>query len=99
MGWVVSLTKHERQKMISSYQTIVTKLLPPTHKRGQRIKVTAYAGSIIVPYEGSERAEREHEKAAIEFMKRKGWDHGIIGGASPKTEREMFWVLTEKSGQ
>ena len=84
--------------MISDYQTIVTKLLPPTDRRGKRIKATSYAGSIIVPYEGSERAEREHEKAALEFMRRKGWDHEIIGGTSPKTHCEMFWILTEKKG-
>ena len=79
--------------MISPYQTIITKFLPPTNTLGARIKATTYSGSIIVPYDGSENIEREHEKAALELMARREWDHELIGGSSPKTG-EMFWILT-----
>ena len=51
-------------------QAITTKYLAPTNTRGARIKATAQAGSITIPWDYSHEAIGNHYKAACELARR-----------------------------
>jgi hypothetical protein len=59
-------------------QAIVTKYLGPTNHRGSRIKATAEAGSIVVPWNYALDPQENHRMAALTLASNMGWD----GGAS-----------------
>lgn len=54
-------------------QTITTKYLGPTGRRGSRIKATCEAGSVTVPYDYDER-DGGHYTAFVALVKKLGWD-------------------------
>jgi hypothetical protein len=72
-------------------QAIITKYLPPTNSRGARIKATAAAGSVTVPfnYEGE-----EYETAARALCDKLGWTFNHCGGGLP--DGSMVWVQMPK---
>jgi hypothetical protein len=49
----------------SLMQAIVTKYIGPTNFRGSRIKATAAAGSITIPYEAALNPTQNHDAAAL----------------------------------
>lgn len=54
-------------------QAITTKYYGPTNNRCSRIKATAAAGSITIPYEYAGREEDAHKIAAYALVKKLGW--------------------------
>ena len=65
-------------------QAITTKYLGPTNHRGSRVKATAEAGSVTVPWDHSLDTELNHFEAAHALCVKFGWSgvfHG--GGAGP----------------
>lgn len=62
-------------------QAIVTKYFGPTNTRGSRIKATAQAGSVVVPWDHSLGIDENHDRAANALLKKLGW-HETIRTAS-----------------
>lgn len=63
-------------------QAIVTKYLGPTDCRGARIKATAFAGSITVPYDYELGIPGAHEAAARALADKFGWVGDMVGGST-----------------
>lgn len=57
-------------------QAIITKYLGPTNHRGSRIKATAYAGSVTVPFDYSLDTVERHRAAAMALAAKYGWREG-----------------------
>lgn len=64
-------------------QAIVTKFLGPTNSRGSRIKATASAGSIIVPWDYGLGIDDNHRAAAKALADKFGRGGTWIGGGMP----------------
>lgn len=64
-------------------QAIVTKYLGPTTNRGSRVKATAYAGSITVPWDHALSPDGNHTEAAKALAERLGWVGALVGGGHP----------------
>lgn len=73
-------------------QAIVTKYLGPTNFRGSRVRATASAGSVTVPWDSSKDAEDNHYAAALALALKFEWctpydlEKGavhIVGGGLP----------------
>lgn len=54
-------------------QAIITKFLPATNHRGSRLKVTAYAGSITIPWDHALDVYENHNRAAKAFAIKFKW--------------------------
>lgn len=63
-------------------QAIVTKYIGPTNHRGARIKATASAGSITVPYAYELEIQAAHEAAARALADKFGWVGNMVGGGT-----------------
>lgn len=63
-------------------QAIVTKYIGPTNHRGARIKATAFAGSITVPYAYELGIPAAHEAAARALADKFGWVGDMVGGST-----------------
>ena len=69
-------------------QTIITKYLGPTNKRGSRIKArqsASYAGtpkSVTIDWDYSLNVEHNHKAAAIAFAAKMGWHGDWVGGSN-----------------
>lgn len=62
-------------------QAITTKHIPATDTKGRRIKASAPAGSVIVPWDYELDEQGNHANAAIALMKRLHWAGKLaIGG-------------------
>lgn len=62
-------------------QAIQTKFISPTNFRGARIKATAAAGSITIPYPYELSGQACHRAAAEALCAKLGWNYGpLIGG-------------------
>lgn len=81
-------------------QAITTKYLAPTNSRGARIKATATAGSITIPWDHAVDACANHYAAARAFALGRGWtdDTGEIRphafGALPDGKGYVLAFLT-----
>lgn len=64
-------------------QAIITRYLPPTNTRGARIKATAAAGSISIPYPHEFYVEDAHRAAAIALREKLGWTGELTTGCLP----------------
>lgn len=62
-----------------AYQAITTKFLGPTNVRGSRVKATAEAGSITLPWNYSLGVEGNHREAAAKLCFKLGWDDPAYG--------------------
>jgi hypothetical protein len=78
-------------------QAIVTRYLGPTDTRGSRIKATADAGSVTIPYPHELSGEAVHRAAAEALLVKLGWDtaHGyrpfrLVGGGLPQASRDSY---------
>lgn len=74
-------------KQPSVRQAIVTKYFGPTNSRGSRIKASADAGTVYVPYDYALNVEENHAAAARKLAEKFGWtteNYGqIIQGGMP----------------
>jgi len=75
-------------------QAIITKWIGPTNHRGDRIKATASAGSVTVPYERATNTEGAHRVAAVAFCAKFGWDFDHVSGDLP--DGSLAWVRLPK---
>ena len=64
-------------------QAIVTKFLGATNTRPARIKATAAAGSITIPYEYGLTEDNCHRAAALQLISKLGWQGDIVTGGLP----------------
>lgn len=66
-------------------QAIVTKWFGPTDFRGSRIKASADAGSVTIPWDFALSVERNHERAAETLAVKFGWVEysSYVGGSLP----------------
>lgn len=71
-------------------QAIETRYLGPTNTKGGRIKATAWAGSITVPYDHALSPEKNHAKAAFALIADMGWDGTFAQGGNAKGNGYVF---------
>lgn len=71
-------------------QAIETKFLGPTNVRGSRIKATAQAGSVTVPYDHALNSEANHTAAAVALCAKFGWKGTIMGGGKADGRGNVF---------
>ncbi len=76
-------------------QAIQTKYLPATNNLGSRIKASAEAGSIIVPWDHSLGIAENHLHAAAAFAVKLGWKGDLHGGVMKGGEH--VWVFGDCS--
>jgi len=77
-------------------QAIVTKYLGPTNHRGARVKATAQAGTVTVPWDHGVDHDENHLKAATALAWKFGWlDDGskLHGGACPSGDGYCFVLV------
>ena len=68
----------------SHRQAITTKYFGPTDSRGSRVKATAQAGSVTIPWDHALNSPDNHAAAAFALAKKYDWDKRakrMIGGA------------------
>jgi hypothetical protein len=72
-------------------QAIVTKYIGPTNTRGSRIKATADAGSITVPFNYRLKTfEENHRAAAVALQNKFNWQGNLIGGSLPACSKHCY---------
>lgn len=76
-------------------QAIITKFIGPTNVRGARIKATASAGSVTIPFPHELGLYERHEKAARALCEKLGWDFELAGGDLP--DGSTVFVLLPKN--
>jgi hypothetical protein len=64
-------------------QAIETEYRGPTNTRGSRIIARAQAGRISVPYDHALSVQENHDRAASELARQRGWAGVWVGGGSP----------------
>jgi hypothetical protein len=69
---------------------IETRYLGPTNSRGSRIKATADAGSVTVPYDHALSSTQNHAKAAQALAMKFGWTGSWVGGGLPNSSGYAF---------
>jgi hypothetical protein len=71
-------------------QAIETKYIGPTNTKGARIKASAWAGSVTIPYDYS-GTEKAHWRAALALIEKYGWEKsGWVMGGNAKTTGFCF---------
>jgi hypothetical protein len=72
-------------------QAITTKYIGPTNYRGSRVKATAYAGSIVVPWDSDLDVDANHEAAARALSAKYGWPwKNVYGGSLPDGRGNVY---------
>jgi hypothetical protein len=71
-------------------QAIETKYIGPSNVRGARIKASAQAGSVYVPYDHSLNTDDNHAKAAQALADKWGWEGDMVQGGSPSGKGDVF---------
>lgn len=71
-------------------QAIETKYLGPTNTKGARIKATAWAGSVTVPYAHELSTEDAHKAAALTLIAKFGWTGAFAQGGNAKGDGYCF---------
>lgn len=77
-------------------QAILTKRLPATNTRGQRVKATAEAGSVTVHWCFSQGPEGNHLSAALALTAKfglLGQGERLVGGALPGDAGRAFVIV------
>jgi hypothetical protein len=83
-------------------QAIVTKYLGPTNFRGARVKASAQAGNIVIPWDDALDMDENHAAAAHKFANGRDWlaYSTLVGGALPDGTGYCFvLVSTHKGGK
>lgn len=84
----------------SGRQAISTKFLGPTNCHGARIKATAQAGSVTVPYDHSQSIAGAHAKAAQALIDKYDWDRlGLdwVSAGHPSGSGYVFVPVTRET--
>jgi hypothetical protein len=77
-------------------QAIITKFISSTNHRGARIKATASAGSVTVPYDHSQDHDEPFRIAARALCDKFNWEFDHVSGGLP--DGSLVWVKnTRKS--
>jgi hypothetical protein len=71
-------------------QAIETKYLGPTNTKDGRIKATAWAGSVTLPYDHALDAQGNHKKAAFALLLKLRWNGKYAQGANVKGDGYYF---------
>jgi hypothetical protein len=71
-------------------QAIETKYLGATNTKGGRIKATAWAGSITLPYDHALDVQENHKKAAIMLRRKLNWQGTFAQGGNAKGDGYYF---------
>jgi hypothetical protein len=71
-------------------QAIETKYLGATNAKGGRIKATAWAGSITLPYDHALDVQENHKKAAFALLLKLRWNGKYAQGANVKGNGYYF---------
>lgn len=80
----------------SIYQAIVTKFLGPTNSHGSRIKASASAGSITIPWNHGLNPDANHARAARALAERYGWKGDwYCGGMPDRTGSSYVFVQVD----
>tara|TARA_R110000868_G_scaffold120105_1_gene318906 strand:- start:1006 stop:1251 length:246 start_codon:yes stop_codon:yes gene_type:complete len=77
-------------------QAIITKYISPTNHRGARIKATASAGSVTVPYDHAQDHDEPFRIAARALCAKFGWEFEHHNGGLP--DGSIVWVKLPKVG-
>jgi hypothetical protein len=71
-------------------QAIETRYLGPTNTKGGRIKATAWAGSVTVPYDHALDAADNHKAAQLALRGKLGWQGKYAQGGNAKGNGYYF---------
>lgn len=71
-------------------QGIRTRYYGPTNTKGSRIKASAWAGSIFVPYRSDLSSENNHVRAARILAEQFGWPGDWVGGGAHDANGYFF---------
>ena len=71
-------------------QAIETRYLGPTNTKGGRIKATAWAGSVTVPYDHALNSEDNHRAAAMALVAKLQWPGTFAQGGNAKGDGYYF---------
>lgn len=71
-------------------QAIETRYLGPTNTKGGRIKATAAAGSVTVPYAHELSTADAHKAAALTLIDKMGWQGKYAQGGNVKGDGYVF---------
>ncbi len=71
-------------------QAIETKYLGPTNFRGARIKASAQAGSITIPWDHALNVEGNHDAACKALVRKWGWYGTWIRGARADSRGNVY---------
>lgn len=84
---------------ITMRQAIVTKYLGPTNHKGARVKASAQAGSVTIPWDHALDVEANHTAAARYYLDKHNWSDEIVGGAMPDDTGYCFVIVPNKGGK
>ena len=71
-------------------QAIETKYLPLMNHRGARIKASAQAGSVTIPWDYALNVEGNHDAACKALVRKLGWFGSWIRGALPSSRGNVY---------
>jgi hypothetical protein len=71
-------------------QAITTKYIGPSNTRSGRIKASAAAGSVTIPYPSQHGMERAHATAALALCEKLGWSGTLAQGGMPSDSGYAF---------
>lgn len=71
-------------------QAIETRYLGATNTKGGRIKATAWAGSVIVPYDHALDVQDNHRAAQLALRHKLGWQGKFAQGGNVKGDGYVF---------
>ncbi len=73
-------------------QAIVTKYLGPTNHRGARVKATAYASSVTLPWDDALDVDHNHHAAAHALARKLGWKGQWRCGGMPRNDGNCYVI-------
>ena len=71
-------------------QAIETRYLGATNTKGGRIKATAWAGSVTVPYDHALDVQDNHRAAQLALRHKLGWQGKYAQGGNAKGDGYVF---------
>lgn len=77
-------------------QAIETKYIGPTNFRGARIKASAEAGSVTIPWDHALSVEGNHDAACKALVRKWGWFGSWLRGASPSDKGNVYVCLSRE---
>lgn len=74
-------------------QAIETKYLPATNYRGSRVKASAQAGSVTVPWDYALSVEANHDAAARTLIRKLSWFGAWVRGARVDDKGNVYVAI------